>query len=566
MKLSTKGRYAMIALTDLAAQGPDAAGVAERDRRAAGHQPRLSRAALRQAAAGGDRRIRCAARAAATGWRGRSSEIRISEILAAVDETMDALARGAGASGGAGGTARAAAGGQALGAALGQRLRDAAPDPARRRGEEPARALPGGAGFVAVVDEEAQLQAADERAGLSRLERDGAAPARGAGGDGGGDGRRRQPVVGACRGPGGAGDRRAGAGAGRRGDRLRARARWSSPPARPRRRRWRWPGGACVGAAVEHDCVAAWVEASLPVDADGRVDGGGPRRERAAGGELRDRGAAGAAARARLRRRGAGGRARSPSPSTGAGRGRRSSRRHKLGGPKGVGALLLAPGAEAAPVLRGGGQELGRRAGTENVDRHRRLRRGGRRRRRPSWPTAPGRRSPRFRNILEEALASAAPELIFVGKGAPRLPNTSAFAVPGWKGETQVMQMDLAGFAVSAGSACSSGKVRASRVLTRDGLRARGRGERDPGVDRAGDDARRGARLRGGLGATLSPVPRAGPPERREEEEGTRWPHSTRSACARASTRRRWTPCARSASATSTASPATSRPSTRRRG
>ena len=92
MKLSTKGRYAMIALTDLAAQGPDRLVVAERDRRAAGHQPRLSRAAVRQAAPGGDRRIRCAARAAATGWRGRSSEIRISEILAAVDETMDALA------------------------------------------------------------------------------------------------------------------------------------------------------------------------------------------------------------------------------------------------------------------------------------------------------------------------------------------------------------------------------------------------------------------------------------------------------------------------------------------
>jgi cysteine desulfurase len=74
------------------------------------------------------------------------------------------------------------------------------------------------------------------------------------------------------------------------------------------------------------------------------------------------------------------------------------------------------------------------------------------------------------RNILEEALASAAAATIFVGKGARRLPNTTCFAVPGWKGETQVMQMDLAGFAVSAGSACSSGKVRASRVLTAMGF------------------------------------------------------------------------------------------------
>ena len=52
-----------------------------------------------------------------------------------------------------------------------------------------------------------------------------------------------------------------------------------------------------------------------------------------------------------------------------------------------------------------------------------------------------------------------------VGKDASRLPNTACIAIPGWKGETQVMQMDLAGFAISAGSACSSGKVRASRVL-----------------------------------------------------------------------------------------------------
>ncbi len=76
------------------------------------------------------------------------------------------------------------------------------------------------------------------------------------------------------------------------------------------------------------------------------------------------------------------------------------------------------------------------------------------------------------RNILEEALASAAPELTLFGRSAPRLPNTSCFAVPGWKGETQVMQMDLAGFAISAGSACSSGKVRTSRVLTAMGFDA----------------------------------------------------------------------------------------------
>ena len=70
-----------------------------------------------------------------------------------------------------------------------------------------------------------------------------------------------------------------------------------------------------------------------------------------------------------------------------------------------------------------------------------------------------------LRNILESALAADAKETIFVGNDKRRLPNTSCFASPGWKSETQVMQMDLAGFAVSSGSACSSGKVAPSHVL-----------------------------------------------------------------------------------------------------
>jgi cysteine desulfurase len=70
-----------------------------------------------------------------------------------------------------------------------------------------------------------------------------------------------------------------------------------------------------------------------------------------------------------------------------------------------------------------------------------------------------------IRNILEQALDAEAPKTILVGKGARRLPNTICLATAGWKGETQVMQMDLAGFAISAGSACSSGKMRASAVL-----------------------------------------------------------------------------------------------------
>ena len=137
---------------------------------------------------------------------------------------------------------------------------------------------------------------------------------------------------------------------------------------------------------------------------------------------------------------------------------------HKLGGPKGVGALIVRDGVEIPPLALGGGQEMGRRSGTENVvgiagfgaaigAAMRDLEAG-------RWAEVE-----RLRNILETTLASAGGETIFVGNGRERLPNTSCIAVPGWKGETQVMQMDLRGFAVSAGSACSSGKVRESRVL-----------------------------------------------------------------------------------------------------
>ncbi|MEL7152090.1 MAG: cysteine desulfurase family protein [Pseudomonadota bacterium] len=142
---------------------------------------------------------------------------------------------------------------------------------------------------------------------------------------------------------------------------------------------------------------------------------------------------------------------------------------HKLGGPKGVGALLVRDGFDFDALQEGGGQELGRRSGTENVigiagfgaaceAAQRDLDNG-------VWDDVE-----KLRNILETALASETKDTIFVGKGAPRLPNTSCFATPGWKGETQVMQMDLAGFAVSSGSACSSGKVKVPRVLRAMGL------------------------------------------------------------------------------------------------
>ncbi|WP_233192692.1 cysteine desulfurase family protein [Acidimangrovimonas sediminis] len=142
---------------------------------------------------------------------------------------------------------------------------------------------------------------------------------------------------------------------------------------------------------------------------------------------------------------------------------------HKLGGPKGVGALVLKRGLDVPARIRGGGQEMGRRAGTENLlgivgfgaaaeAAAKELAAG-------AWEEVS-----RIRNILDSAIATEAKTTIIVGKAGARLPNTSCFVTPGWKGETQVMQMDLAGFAVSAGSACSSGKVRASQVLTSMGM------------------------------------------------------------------------------------------------
>ena len=137
---------------------------------------------------------------------------------------------------------------------------------------------------------------------------------------------------------------------------------------------------------------------------------------------------------------------------------------HKFGGPKGVGAIILNKGIELAPGSVGGRQEMGRRAGTENVigiagfgaaaeAAQQDIEAG-------SWAQVE-----KLRNILEKALEHHASETIFIGKGVARLPNTACFAARGWKGETQVMAMDLAGFAISAGSACSSGKVKESRVL-----------------------------------------------------------------------------------------------------
>ena len=144
---------------------------------------------------------------------------------------------------------------------------------------------------------------------------------------------------------------------------------------------------------------------------------------------------------------------------------------HKLGGPKGIGALVIKRGTDLAAQIKGGGQEMGRRSGTENVIGIAGFGAAAEAAQRDLDGDIWG-QVEKFRNILDSSIEAAAKETIFVGKDAARLPNTSCFATPGWKGETQVMQMDLAGFAISAGSACSSGKVKASAVLTAMGFDA----------------------------------------------------------------------------------------------
>jgi cysteine desulfurase len=129
---------------------------------------------------------------------------------------------------------------------------------------------------------------------------------------------------------------------------------------------------------------------------------------------------------------------------------------HKIGGPMGVGALTFGPRAVLARRQHGGGQERGRRGGTENLPGISGFgaaaksvhvtKTGG------SCPIA----------IVERLKAAGA---VVVAEGAPRLPNTLCLATAGWTSDLQVMALDLAGVMVSAGSACSSGKVKASPVL-----------------------------------------------------------------------------------------------------
>ena len=140
---------------------------------------------------------------------------------------------------------------------------------------------------------------------------------------------------------------------------------------------------------------------------------------------------------------------------------------HKLGGPPGIGALVVTGELELTPLLRGGGQERGRRAGTENLVGI------------AGFAAAVGvaieeiavyDRVRALRDALEAEIAAIAPQAVVLGAAAPRLPNTAAIAMPGVAAETQVIALDLDGVMVSAGAACSSGKVGPSHVLEAMGV------------------------------------------------------------------------------------------------
>jgi len=141
---------------------------------------------------------------------------------------------------------------------------------------------------------------------------------------------------------------------------------------------------------------------------------------------------------------------------------------HKLGGPQGIGALVYSAGSPPLPILLGGEQELGRRAGTLNVQ---------------GVAGFGAAAAASLRDLLHAAEHAARPDaaaarlkeaadVTVFGEGAPRLPNTLAFGAEGFASDRQLMGLDLAGVMVSAGSACSSGKMKPSRVIAGMGFEA----------------------------------------------------------------------------------------------
>lgn len=140
---------------------------------------------------------------------------------------------------------------------------------------------------------------------------------------------------------------------------------------------------------------------------------------------------------------------------------------HKFGGPEGIGALVIRDHVDLEPLIRGGGQERRRRAGTENVAAIAGFGAAAEaaRARLLAMPKLEA-----MRDRFETELLRIAPGAVIVGRGAPRLANTSCVAFPGRSAESLLIKLDLAGISISAGAACSSGKVGVSHVLSAMGL------------------------------------------------------------------------------------------------
>ena len=143
---------------------------------------------------------------------------------------------------------------------------------------------------------------------------------------------------------------------------------------------------------------------------------------------------------------------------------------HKIGAPKGVGAVVRRDAGVPfpAPLIKGGGQERGARAGTENVAGIAAFGAAATAALMDLSAEAGNMRA--LRDRLEAGLRSASPDIVVFGAGAERLPNTTLFALNGMKAETAVIAFDLEGVAVSSGAACSSGKVQPSHVLAAMGV------------------------------------------------------------------------------------------------
>jgi len=142
---------------------------------------------------------------------------------------------------------------------------------------------------------------------------------------------------------------------------------------------------------------------------------------------------------------------------------------HKMGGPKGCGALIARDVALLGAETQGGGQERGLRGGTENLTG---IAGFGAAAREVAGNLARMAGIGRLRDEMDTRVRALAGDAVIFGANAPRLPNTSCIALPGVTSEAQVMVLDLAGVAVSAGSACSSGKITPSHVLTAMGAPA----------------------------------------------------------------------------------------------